>query len=428
MSLPEPRAAAGFSGLLRACLTLLLGGTLAQALPLLLGPLLTRLFSPQDFGQFHLLAAVAANVAVVACGRYEFALPLAQNLAQAQALRVLGLRILCGVAGLSVLGAAGWWWVGGDVWVMYLPLAVAVAGLLSLATLWATREQRFAALAAARVLQYGGAALGQALAGWLGAGLPGLLLAPVLASALAVAVLRLPLALRWPIRLAEPAPTLRQVAQRWREFPLLNTPHAFLGNLQDTVSLALIALWLGPAAAGFWGLTLRYLKAPATLVGSAVSQALYPKLAAAGAMPTPQARQALRRVMVVLALLALPLVLGLWLLAPWAFATLFGAPWRPAGALAQALALYIGLHFVAAPLAVVTLAWQAQAWALRLAVWGQLGFVTALAAGLHWGGLQGAGWAVSAGMTAYFGYYFWRLARWPVALAVENPQPDADLA
>jgi len=72
------------------------------------------------------------------------------------------------------------------------------------------------------------------------------------------------------------------------------------------------------------------------------------------------------------------------------------------------------VHFVAAPLAVVTLAWGAQAWALRLALVGQVAFVAALAAGLKWGGLPGAGWGVSIAMTLYFGYYFLRLATWPL--------------
>lgn len=79
------------------------------------------------------------------------------------------------------------------------------------------------------------------------------------------------------------------------------------------------------------------------------------------------------------------------------------------------LAPYIGVHFVAAPLAVVTMAWQAQGWALRLALVGQIAFVGALALGLHLGGLQGAGQAVSLAMLLYFGFYFWRLATWPVA-------------
>ncbi len=195
---------------------------------------------------------------------------------------------------------------------------------------------------------------------------------------------------------------------------MLNTPHAFLGALQDTLAVALIAATQGPAAAGFWGLALRYLKAPATLVGGAVSQALYPALAADGGA-TAQGRASVRRVMRMLALLALPLVLALWLFAPAAFAAAFGEPWREAGELARALALYIGVHFVASPLSVATMAWGAQAWALKLSLVGQALFVAALAVGLWVDGLNGAGWAVSAVMALYFGWFFWKLATWAVA-------------
>ena len=69
-------AASASAGLLRASLTLLAGGAAAQLVPLLLGPWLTRLYTPEAFGLYHLLAAVAANLTVVACARYEFALPM----------------------------------------------------------------------------------------------------------------------------------------------------------------------------------------------------------------------------------------------------------------------------------------------------------------------------------------------------------------
>ncbi len=45
---------------------------------------------------------------------------------------------------------------------------------------------------------------------------------------------------------------------------------------------------------------------------------------------------------------------------------------------------------------------------IRLAVVGQVMFLASLAAGLAWGGLTAAGWAVSAAMAIYFGWYFWR--------------------
>ena len=396
----------------RAVLTLLAGGVLAQALPLLLGPWLTRLYSPADFGLYHLFAAVAANAAVVACARYEFALPLATEAGEAMALRTLCQRLLVVSMALAALGGIGWAIASGQAWPLWLPAAVGALGLVSLATLNATRAQRFRGLAIARVLQHGGGALAQLGAGLLQAGVTGLIVAPIAAALAAVA------ALGWP----GPAQSARAqwlaVARLHRSFPILNTPHAFLGALQDTLAVALIAGSLGPAAAGAWGLALRYLKAPATLVGGAVSQALYPRLASAeGAAPgcTAANRALVLRTMALLAALAAPLVAGLWWIGPDLFAWAFGPDWAAAGELARALALYIGLHFVASPLGVVTLAWQAQAWALKLALLGQGVFVLALATGLAWDGLRGAGWAVSAAMALYFGWYFFRLATWPLA-------------
>lgn len=396
----------------RAVLTLLAGGLLAQALPLLLGPWLTRLYSPAEFGLYHLFAAVAANAAVVACARYEFALPLATADADAAALRALCQRLLLASTALAAVGGIGWAAASGQAWPLWLPAAVGALGLVSLATLNATRAERFPALAIARVVQHGGGALAQLGAGLLQAGVTGLIVAPIAAALAAVA------ALGWPGPARAAQAQWLAMARLHRSFPILNTPHAFLGALQDTLAVALIAGILGPAAAGAWGLALRYLKAPATLVGGAVSQALYPRLAPANGQAggcTAAGRALVLRTMLLLAALAAPLVALLWWLGPTLFIWAFGPAWADAGLLARALAVYIGLHFIASPLGVVTMAWQAQAWALKLALVGQGVFVAALAGGLAWGGLVGAGWAVSGAMALYFGWYFSRLATWPVA-------------
>lgn len=395
-------------------LTLLAGGALAQALPLLLGPWLTRLFTPAEFGVFHVFAATAATLAVVACARYEFALPLARDDAEAEALHALSLWVLVAVTTLSALVGLVWAGLAGAWWPLLLPLSVLALGAVSLATLVTTRAQQFRGLAAARVAQHGGGALAQVAAGLAHTGVGGLIVAPALAALATAALLRLRVTGWWRVSRAR----LVAVARQHRSFPLLNTPHAFAGTLLDMLALALVAAWLGLAAAGFWGLVMRYLKAPATLVGGAVSQALYPRLAGADRR---RGRGDVRRVMLALAALAAPLVVLLWAFAPLAFGWAFGADWRAAGDLARALALYIGLHFIASPLAVVTMAWGAQAWALRLALVGQALFLAALAAGLAWGGLAGAGWAVSLAMAGYFGWYFWRLATWPLPAEGTTP-------
>ena len=417
--MPAPSRAT--SGLLRATVTLLMGGALAQLVPLLLGPVLARLFTPQAFGVFTTFSTVAATVAVVACGRYEFALPMARDEDEAAVLLALCVRIGLLVLVLSVPLAALLNMTGHLPLPWLLPLAVAAAGALQLLIMWSNRAQRFRALAISRVLQYGGAALLQVALGvalWGAARQPAgaeaawaLVIAPVISGVLAMLVLVQPApAGGWRALLpARAHPGMRQVAVKFRDFPLLNTPHAFLGALQDALAVAMLVAFSGHAAAGFWGLGLRYLKAPATLVGSAVSQALYPRLA--GAQPA-DAQRAVRQIMALLGAVALGLMLVLMVAGPWLFRLVFGAAWQEAGELARALAPYIAVHFVAAPLAVVTMAWKAQRWALLLSIVGQIVFLIALMLGLKFGGLIGGGWAVSGAMSVYFLYFFYKLATW----------------
>jgi O-antigen/teichoic acid export membrane protein len=399
------------SSLLRATLTLLTGSVLAHALPLLLGPVLSRLYTPGDFGQYALLWAVATNLAVVACARYEFALPLEKKPHDAALLMALCASLLLAVTAASMLLALALLLWQGTPLAWLLPAGVLAIGATQWLTLWATRSQRFGLLSAARLVQQGGGAVLQALLGLLKAGPVGLLVGPIVAGLGAAWLLARPAPQGgWRRMWRQPLPRLKAMAVRHRDFPLYNTPHAFIGALQDTLALLLIAAWAGDAAAGFWALALRYLKAPATLLGGALSQALYPQLlqARSGA----EARALVRRTMLALALLAAPLAAMLLLWGPGLFTWIFGAQWGDAGTLARGLALYIGLHFIASPLSVVTLAWRAQPWALRLSLVGQGVFFAGLGFGLYWGGLEGAAWGVSAAMAAYFLYYFQALASW----------------
>ena len=395
--------------LTRATLTLLAGSALAQAIPLLLGPWIARLYSPAAYGEFSLVWTVASNLAVVGCARYEFALALERDDAGAARLLALCLRVLLAVTAASVL-VGGAWMLWADLPVAAaLPMAVLAAAASQALGQWAARAGEFAALAWARVLQWGGGAVAQVGLGLVHAGPWGLMGGATLGAAAAAVLQARPAPQGGWRQLLAPQP-LRDLAQRHSDFPLLNTPHAFAGALQDTLALALLTAWLGAPAAGAWALALRYLKAPASLVGGSLSQALYPRLTQAATLA--EGRALVRRNLLLLAALALPLMLVLLAFGPWLFAAVFGPDWRAAGELARALAPYVALHFIASPLSVVMMAWGAQAWGLKLALVGQLMFVGGLAAGLHWGGLAGAGWGVSAAMLLYFGYFFWALWTW----------------
>lgn len=57
-------------------ITLMTGTTIAQAIPIAISPILTRIYAPEDFGVFALYMAIASIFAVIATGRYEMAIML----------------------------------------------------------------------------------------------------------------------------------------------------------------------------------------------------------------------------------------------------------------------------------------------------------------------------------------------------------------
>ena len=174
----------------------------------------------------------------------------------------------------------------------------------------------------------------------------------------------------------------------------------------------------GAAAAGYYAMMVRLVKAPASLIGGALSEVLLSTLAAdwrAGQSLRPR----LARSLWALAGLALPGMLLLMLIGPPLFAWLLGDEWRVSGELARWFAPYVAAHFIAAPLTVAPMVTGRQAGALGFSLFGNVLYIAALGLGLALGGsLAGALGAVSLLLPLYFAgllAWIWRGALPPAA-------------
>jgi len=65
---------------------------------------------------------------------------------------------------------------------------------------------------------------------------------------------------------------LRQLARRYRRFPLVLAPSGVLNVMGLQLPVVLIAYWYGSSVAGWMGLTQRVLSLPVMLVGTAIAQ------------------------------------------------------------------------------------------------------------------------------------------------------------
>ncbi len=332
------------------------GTVIGQALIVASSPLLTRLFTPTEFGLFAIFSALVGICGVVSALRFEFAIPIAQDDADAAALvkvAMLASLVTAGVTALAVHGIGAWFLRLIEapqlaVLLWFLPVAVLLWGVGSALVFWSIRRSRFNVNGLTQTLQFGGQAFSQVGLGFVGAGTAGLILGYLGGYVVRLGhhLARLPAAERRLIA-AQPAARLWDgVVRNWR-YPAFVLPSSFLQSACQLTPAILISILYGPALAGLYALSQRIVGLPVRLFSEAASHVFLGELRNAHGV-------ALHRLFVrTLALFtgfgvagALPILL----FGPPLFALLFGEPWRAAGVIVQLLLPLHVVRFIVLPI------------------------------------------------------------------------------
>ena len=181
----------------RNVLTLMTGTTLAQAIPIAISPILTRLYSPEEFGRFALYMAVASIASVLVTGRYELAILLPRR--DKDALHIAALAMVLSAAISAVLLLVVLFFAQpiaallGDAalapWLYWVPASTLLLGLYQSLNYWSNRKAQYKRLAISRTVQSGSAALAQLGIGYAGSGAVGLVGGQITGQVLATSVL-----------------------------------------------------------------------------------------------------------------------------------------------------------------------------------------------------------------------------------------------
>lgn len=341
---------------------LMTGAVIAQAVPILLSPVLTRLYEPDDFAAFALFMSVSTVVSVVGAGRYDQAILLPRD--DEDALNIVALSwvilgalcaVMAVVIGLSYGGLPEAWieTLHGD-WLYLLPVAVLVSASFQILANWNNRCGRFPRLAVSRATQgsSGGVAqcgLGYAsmhstglIWGWMGGQLLGLWM-----------LLRTNLASLKQGMVHVSWQRMSMNARLYRRFPLLSTWGCLFDNGGSMMVLLIVSHTFTSTITGLFSFTLRVLAIPLFLISNAIAQVLHQRVAqlnnddASGILPY------VLRAAAALTSIAIPFVLILAFFGVELFTFVFGAKWAEAGRYAGLLSLAVGIRFIVSPLTVV---------------------------------------------------------------------------
>lgn len=329
------------------------GQAAAQILTLAVSPILTRLYSPQDFGAVAVFAGLLAFFGVVACLRYDLSIALpardrdAENLVALCLLCVAATSALCALGvlffGESLILTLNWSIDATALWL--LPFGVASAGLYTVIERWMVRMQYFGQLAQTRLLRSVIANLVQL--GGYGFGVLALMGGTVIGhgtGGLFYAIREIRRRRGGDVKLVR----IVALARRYKDFPLYSTWTAIFNVAGVHLVPLIFSALFGAAVVGHFAFALRMISAPISLIGAAIGSVFFSQAPAAmRAGRLPEAAEALRRK---LANAGIPALVLLVCAGPDLFAAVFGERWRMAGHYARWMAPWIYFQFQFSPL------------------------------------------------------------------------------
>lgn len=341
-------------------ITVLAGGTaIGQVITVLVSPILTRLYFPEDFGVLGVYSSILGIITVIASLRYEHALPLPEDDETAANILALCFLLLLGMTGFIALFVYGLGdqigtWTNVPALERYLwlvPLGMLGTGIYQILNYWAIRKRDFSRIAWTRMSRGLGRAAIQVGVGFLHPGPLGLLVGH-LAGETAGSV-SLGLAVwnrdRDSLRILS-LYGICKAGSRYKRFPLFSSWAGLLDALGLQAPQILLAAFYGAEVAGWFALGQRVVAAPLNIVVDSVAQVYFGETARLPKDDPKTMKRLFLKLTGQLALVGGVPTVAICALAPWLFTVVFGLGWEMAGRYVQIMGLMFAVRFAIVPL------------------------------------------------------------------------------
>lgn len=353
------------------------GTTAAQIIGVLVTPLLTRLYAPEDFGVLALFTSIGSILTVVACMRYELAIMVSES--DEEAANVLGVSLSFAVLFALVLVPVIRWgrepllsWLnapelGDYLWLV--PGAVVLHAAYQALNYWNSRTKQFGRLSVARVTMSVTTHFVKLVAGYAGYATSGALVGATMSgTALTTAVLGGQIwhedgrlfrhGIHWRRML--------RAIKRHRKFPLYSTWSGLLNSISWQLPAFLLSAFFSSRTVGYYSLGFRILHLPMSLVGGAIAQVFFQR--AVEAKQEGRLSEVVSNVFRWLTMIGLFPMLVLAIIASDLFIVVFGSEWAEAGRYTQILSVWAFFWFVSSPLSTLFSVLERQEYGLRIQV------------------------------------------------------------
>ena len=330
-------------------MAVLAGGTaIAQALSFAASPILSRLFTESDYGEFGVFTSIMAYLIVSSNLRLENAILLPKEDNEARALARWSLRFSTSIFLLTLTACLIAIFIFNTSW-YYLLLAPTTFfnSIIQLLYFYSSRLKSYNKNSTGRIINSIVIALASLFFGYFQFGATGLVLASFLGTGIACSYLLYHF--RSIFKTTSYNLTWKELRKNYGDFIFVNTPHAILDLTESAGMIILLGLYFEKEYLGAYFFAYRILKTPLGLIGNAIYQVFFREVSFL-VSSSNTVLHFFRKSALRLFLMASPIFIVLFFLGENIFVLVFGNNWELAGRFAAILAPWFLLNFVASTL------------------------------------------------------------------------------
>ena len=327
------------------------GAVGAQALSLLLSPIITRLYGPEAFGVLGTFTALTRIVIPIAALTYPVAIVLPKSDSNAKKIIKLSFIITIFMSILSLLILLVFKKPVIDLFnlndinnlIFLIPVVIFFAGLMQITVQWVIRTNQF--LINAKSEFYHSLIANFSKVG-IGFFLPvASVLVVIQTLAQGIRALLIILFLRKNKTKSinnssnEKELSIKETAKKHYDFPLYRAPEELISTLSQNLPVLLLTSFFGPAAAGFYSIGRTVLSMPSRLIGRAIGDVFYPRITEAKHKGEDLNKLIKKATLTLAGFGILPFGIVI-IFGPFLFSFVFGEDWLRAGEYARWIALF----------------------------------------------------------------------------------------
>lgn len=322
------------------------GNAAGQAIMIAASPILTRLYSPADFGVFAVYLSIISIALVITSFRMETALVIPLDNQEATDLLAVCLVLVLATTVVSCMIV----WFAQDLvlgwmreprlrpYLWVVPFSILGGGIYQTYNYWCIRKQGFARIGRTRVTQSIAKMALQIFGGLAKVGPIGLLVGDTIGRAYGTQSL---VSLEWQKDLANLRnvtwANMLRVLVRYRNFPLISCGAALINSFNLQLPALLLAIYFSPAAAGCFVLAQRLYVILIVIFGDSVGQVYLSEFAKIPRSGHHEMLFLLKRTIRKLFLINFPIIMLMALVGYFLFPYIFGKAWKESAAYLVAL-------------------------------------------------------------------------------------------